>query len=51
MNSAVSLDTTLCSVVDMYLPKVCDPATKLHDVIFPKNTVVSRIIRSILSVS
>ena len=51
MNSAVFLDKTVCSTVDMYLPKVCDPATKLHDVIFLKNTVFSRIIRSILSAS
>jgi len=51
MNSAVSLDTTLCSVLDMHLPKVCDPTTELHDVTFLKNTVFSRIITSILSAS
>jgi len=51
MNSAVSLDPTLCSVLDMHLPKVCDPATELRDVTFLKNTVFSRIIISILSVS
>lgn len=51
MNSAVSLDTTVCSVIYMYVLKVCDPATKLRDVIFLKNTVFSRIIRSILSAS
>jgi hypothetical protein len=49
ITSAVSLDTILCSVVDVYLPKVCDPATKLHDVTILKNTVFSRIIRSVLS--